>query len=245
MDGSIIRPRRTAHYSPLLHNVVLALGVAFLDIPVEVREQLGIAFSKRAKDLLEEEAETAMLSTVSGVLLLGSYHASVARHNLGFIYSGIGLRLVQALGLGTNCNYWVTNGSISEETKQSRYNMYYCAYILDKCWSTYVGRSAALPLADYGVPVPTPDADEDEMVWHPIIHTPRSESFDPKVGQAALDLSDAIATASAEPVKGWRSTTFVWTIKLSIVAERVLGTVYSTHFNTKSKNVRHIVSELE
>ncbi|GMK56845.1 hypothetical protein CspeluHIS016_0306850 [Cutaneotrichosporon spelunceum] len=245
VDGTIIRARRTAHYSPLLHNVILALGVAFLEIPVNVREQLGIAFSKRAKDLLEEEAETAMISTVSGVLLLGSYHASVARHNLGFMYSGIGLRLVQALGLGTNCNYWVTNGSITEETKQSRYNMWYCAYILDKCWSTYVGRSAALPLAQHDIPVPTPDAEEDELIWHPIIHTPRSETFDPEVGQDALDLSDAIATANAEPVKGWRSTTFVWMIKLSIIAERVLSTVYSINFNIRSSNVRHVVSELD
>lgn len=61
-----------------------------------MREQLGIAFSKRAKDLLEEEAEAPMLSTISGLMLLGTYHASVARQNLGFIYAGIGLRLVQA-----------------------------------------------------------------------------------------------------------------------------------------------------
>lgn len=142
-EGSVIRARRTAYYSPLLHNILLAIGVSFLEIEAGVRDQLGIAFSKRAKDLLEEEAESPMLSTISGLLLLGTYHASVARQNLGFIYAGIGLRLVQAcrwcltlltaVGLGTNCSYWVNNGSITEETRQSRYSLFYSSYILDKC----------------------------------------------------------------------------------------------------------------
>lgn len=36
------------------------------------------------------------------------------------------------MGLGTNCTYWVNNGSITEETRQARYNLFYAAYILDK-----------------------------------------------------------------------------------------------------------------
>lgn len=80
----------------MLHNIILAVGVSFLEIDPGIRDQLGIAFSKRAKDLLEEEAESPMLSTISGLMLLGTYHVSVARQNLGFVYAGIGLRLVQA-----------------------------------------------------------------------------------------------------------------------------------------------------
>jgi hypothetical protein len=131
VPGSNIRARRTAYYSPLLHNAVLAIGVAYLDLPGDVRDHLGIAFAKRAKDLVDDETEMTMLSTVGGGLLVGTYYASVARHNFGFVHSGIGLRLVQALGLGTNCSYCVANGSISKETMQARHNMFYTAYILD------------------------------------------------------------------------------------------------------------------
>lgn len=110
-------------------------------------------------------------------------------------------------------------------------------------WSTYVGRGASLSIANHDISVPDPDPEEDNIMWQPIIHTPRGE-FDAH-NQAAIDLSDAIATANAEPVKGWRSTTWVYTCKLSIIAERVLGTVYSMGFSTASTNVRHIVSELD
>lgn len=145
VGGTVIRPRQSANYSPMLHNIILAIGVAFLQIDPLVRDRLRVAFSRRAKDLFEDEVESAMLSTISGVLLLGSYHAIVARQNLGFVYAGVGFRLVQArelgtvqkiadnaVGLGTSCSYWVNNGSISDETRQYRYKMFYSAYILDK-----------------------------------------------------------------------------------------------------------------
>lgn len=99
VDGTVIRPRQSAYYSPMLHNIVLAIGVSLLQIDPQVRERLRTAFSRRAKDLFEDEVESAMLSTVSGVLLLGTYHAIVARQNLGFVYAGVGFRLVQACEL--------------------------------------------------------------------------------------------------------------------------------------------------
>lgn len=80
----------------MLHNILLAMGVGFLNVEKKVREQLALAFGARAKALLEEETEQAMLSTVSGVLLLATFHASLSRHSLGFIYTGVGMRLIQA-----------------------------------------------------------------------------------------------------------------------------------------------------
>lgn len=96
VEGTIIHARRTAYYSPMLHNVVLSVGVLMLPIERGVRAQLGLAFARRAKDLIEEESEAPMMSTVSALMLLGTYHAATGRQNLGFLYSGMGLRLVQA-----------------------------------------------------------------------------------------------------------------------------------------------------
>ncbi|KAL1407380.1 hypothetical protein Q8F55_006802 [Vanrija albida] len=288
-EGTIIRPRRTPYYSPMLHNILLAMGVGFLNVDKKVREQLAVAFGARAKALLEEETESAMLSTVSGVLLLATYHASLSRHSLGFIYTGVGMRLIQALGMGASCAAWVANGTISEETMQHRYNLFYASYILDKFWSTYVGRPASLKWADHDIPLPAPDAREDEVLFYPVVHphSPQqqhdaqhsmahiqsfeafaaqhgagtgSEGFLPRVSQQSLDLSQEITTQSSQarfqshftpppnfgsPVKGWRSTTWHWLVKLCIIVERVIGTVYSSGFTTASPSVQRAISDID
>lgn len=118
-----------------------------------------------------------------------------------------------------------------------RYQVFGTAYIQDKwvcvclcdvdprLWSTYVGRSASLLASMHSsVQVPDPVPEDDDLPWVPA--TPHLESsFTPGIGQAALDLSEYIAAIDSEPVKGWRSTAWVFTYRLAMVTERVLGTV--------------------
>lgn len=102
--------QRTAFYSPLLHNVLLALGSKLSadprirsdnwrvdlanqpvqPVPVELR---GLAFANRAQQILLEEMTRPMLSSVIGSMLLGTFHQMDARGSLGWIYEGIGTRL--------------------------------------------------------------------------------------------------------------------------------------------------------
>lgn len=96
-------------------------------------------------------------------------------------------------------------------------------------------------LCNHDIPVPAPDAEEDEVLWHPIMETKVTYSFDP----ITKDLVANMSALPRQPVKGWRSTTWVWMCKLCIITERVLSTVYSTSFDTRSNNIRHMVSELE
>lgn len=42
------------------------------------------------------------------------------------------------VGLGTNCSFWVRNGSITEDQQMGRYHLFYAAYVLDK-WVVLVG----------------------------------------------------------------------------------------------------------
>jgi hypothetical protein len=84
-----------------------------------------------------------------------------------------------------------------------------------------------MTLSNYDIPVPEPDAEEDDILWHPTLQVP------------------LLGSETCEPIKGWRSTTWAWTCRLAIIAERVLGTIYSIGFNTASANVRHVVSDLD
>ena len=86
----------TAHYSPLLHYAILAIGVMYLsrdDYPD--RDLVSATLARKAIITFEEEIELAKTSAVVGLLLLGSHHAGHGRQNLGYIYSGTGLRLTR------------------------------------------------------------------------------------------------------------------------------------------------------
>lgn len=77
-------PIRTSYYSTLLHNALLSLAVSYSDDPRLTESDAGLKFAARAKEAIEDEAERPMLSTVQGLMLLGSYHSGNARHGLGW-----------------------------------------------------------------------------------------------------------------------------------------------------------------
>lgn len=87
--------KRTADYSPLLHMAILSIGVVYTDRDSTERETLSLQFARSARPLFEDEIELAQLSSVVGLMLLGSSHAGHARQGLGYIYTGIGLRLTR------------------------------------------------------------------------------------------------------------------------------------------------------
>nr|XP_018267202.1 uncharacterized protein I303_01187 [Kwoniella dejecticola CBS 10117]OBR89360.1 hypothetical protein I303_01187 [Kwoniella dejecticola CBS 10117] len=210
---------RTAYYSPLLHYSILALGLTLLPNHIlSNRRELSDRMISRAKSLMEVEVQQPMLSTVTGLMMLGSCHSCSGRHTMGYIYAGIALRLVQALGLGINCSRWVENGSIEPATRKARDHVFYISYIQDKLWSFYVGRGVSLSMSNNETPLPSIDEEEDELPWS--------------------------IPNNAEPMKSWISTTFVFTCKLFQLAEKVLNTVYSLRLNTSSDKVQNSASEL-
>lgn len=80
--------RKTPHYSPMLHNAILSVGLAYSDdIRLRsrtVREQ----FAKKAKEYVEVECHRPTLSTVQALAVLSSYHSGFAEQGLGFMYIG-------------------------------------------------------------------------------------------------------------------------------------------------------------
>lgn len=95
-DTVVKQNLRTAYYSPLMHFAILAIGVMYLENQsYSDREVISDSFAKKAATYFDEEIETAKLSGVIGLMLLGTHHAGHARQSLGYIYAGAGMRLTR------------------------------------------------------------------------------------------------------------------------------------------------------
>jgi hypothetical protein len=83
---------KTSHYSPLLHNAILAIALAFNDEPYLRSSSTRRLFAKQAKSFLDREGEQPSIAAVQGLAHLASYHSLAAEHNLGWLYIGMALR---------------------------------------------------------------------------------------------------------------------------------------------------------
>lgn len=91
---------RTTHYSPLLHNVILALAV--LNSPETIPADHGdpkavmSVLASHATGMIETEMLRPMTTTARGLMLLGSYQFHNLNRHLGWCYAGMGVRIAQA-----------------------------------------------------------------------------------------------------------------------------------------------------
>ncbi|EDR01153.1 uncharacterized protein LACBIDRAFT_312485 [Laccaria bicolor S238N-H82] len=195
-------PPKTPHYSPMLHNALVALGTAFLDDP-NIRDlKSRRCFADTAKCYLEVECQKPQLSVVHALDFLAAFHASQGDQTLGFLYFGMSARMGQALGLGVDCSDWVKLGLIDETERLDRNWAHWTTFSQDVCWSLYVGRDFCVtsPL-NSSVPVPFVDTDLDEMPWS---HPP----------------------AGIPPQANNISKTFAVTCELLMIARRIMDVVF-------------------
>ncbi|KAF9260696.1 hypothetical protein L218DRAFT_1079168 [Marasmius fiardii PR-910] len=219
-------PCRTSFYSPMLHNAILSMAANFCDDRLG-NEDRGKPFATRAIESIGIEGERPMLSTVSALMLLGSYHSGNAKQTLGYMYAGMGLRMCQTLGLGIDCS---TSNLISPLLKRERDRTFYMAYIQDKLWGAYVGRSASMILSDHETPLPMVDDQQDKAPWIPV--------------EQAKEISALSTPGTCAFPPSWASTNFLWTCKLAVLSERVTETVYSLHANLFSTRTQDTISTL-
>ncbi|KAI0056567.1 hypothetical protein BV25DRAFT_1920908 [Artomyces pyxidatus] len=158
----------TAHYSPLLHNALMAVGSAFSDDPGVRNEAARRKYADKARDCLEVECERPKLSAVIGLSILANYHSSQGSPTLGYMYFGISARLSQALGLALDCSPWVRAGLITEPGMLDRNWVFWTTFCQDTTWSLYVGRDFCVSsLSDvHRIPVPFVDTKFDQIPWH-------------------------------------------------------------------------------
>jgi hypothetical protein len=89
-------PIKTPHYSPMLHNAILAIGLCYCDESHLRTPALRKVFVTEAKKHLETEGMNPSVATVQALAHLASGHSVDAEHNLGWLYIGMALRCALA-----------------------------------------------------------------------------------------------------------------------------------------------------
>jgi hypothetical protein len=81
-------PPKTTHYSPMLHNALIAVATAFSDDPRIRDHKSRQYFASTAKSFIEAECQEPNISVVHALSFLGSYHSSLGEQTLGYLYFG-------------------------------------------------------------------------------------------------------------------------------------------------------------
>lgn len=80
---------RFTHYSPFLHNIMLAIALMWAD-EEDLRETSTRAvFANKAESYLAVEIARPTLATVQGLALKSSYHSTLGDHTGGWAYFGM------------------------------------------------------------------------------------------------------------------------------------------------------------
>ena len=173
------QPRSTVYCSPLLVNVLLALGCHFTSVagafavPGDSRTK-GDHFFAEAKRLIVENDEYAKprLTTVQALALMSVREAGCGREANGWVYSGMSFRMAQDIGLNLDLGGGSKDkGSLDEQEVDARRITFWGCFLFDKCWSNYLGRMPQLPRNTYNVPKYDVFPDEDAEMWSPYTDT--------------------------------------------------------------------------
>nr|XP_019045924.1 hypothetical protein I302_06315 [Kwoniella bestiolae CBS 10118]OCF24854.1 hypothetical protein I302_06315 [Kwoniella bestiolae CBS 10118] len=214
---------KTPHYSPMLHNAILAIGLGMSDDPYLRASETRKSFAKKAKDYIDYEGMNPTVATVQAFAHLASYHSLAAEHNLGWLYIGQALRTGVALGLNMDDTRLLRKGNVTSVQARERNVTFWTTFIQEGLWAPYIGRPLSLP--DFTAQPPTVDEELDQLVWQP---------EDPPTG---ID-----CTLKAQP--GMLSTTFCHTVKLMKIGERIMNTLYGIKADMSTLIRTGVISEI-
>ncbi|KAJ7081330.1 hypothetical protein B0H15DRAFT_467886 [Mycena belliarum] len=162
-------PPRTPHYSPMLHNSLLAVSATFSDNPYIRDSKTRQYFINVALDFLQAKCRKPDLSAVPAFAFLGTYYADNGDRILSDLFYGMSSRISMALGLGVDSAAWVNSGVMTRDESLARNWAYWTAFSEDVCSALYFGREFCGAGPRQGIPMPFVDEESDQIPWS---HTP-------------------------------------------------------------------------
>lgn len=160
------------YYSRFLLNAIFASGSKFSD-RVELRDDpslpqtAGNRFLRRCQELLYVDSllEQSSISTVVGLLHLGSAYIARGQMSKSWIYTGLAIRMCFDLGLHLD----IQTPDLNPEDVEIRRRAFWAAFITDKLQCLYLGRPVAIQLRDSQVSTELLDMTEELESWSPYV----------------------------------------------------------------------------
>ncbi|KAK7042501.1 Zn(2)-C6 fungal-type domain-containing protein [Favolaschia claudopus] len=159
-------PPRTPHYSPMLHNALLALCAVFSDEPHLRDPRTRQHFVLAAQARMFEEIKRPNLSIVLALEFIGSFYAADKDDQIqAELFFGMSIRMSMTLGLGLDSTPWVKAGLITHDEMVGRNCAHWNIFSLDVCWALLFGREFGGP-PHRDTPMPFVDEELDQEPWY-------------------------------------------------------------------------------
>jgi hypothetical protein len=95
-DKPVITGPKTVHYTPMLHNAILSVALAYSDDPLLSKSSTRAKFVEKAKSTLEMECSRPSLACVQALAYIASFYSGEGEQTLGFLFFGMSIRMSQA-----------------------------------------------------------------------------------------------------------------------------------------------------
>lgn len=139
------------NYSPLLHNIILAIGLAFSD-----EEHLRVLSTRRkfaaeGEKHVDRECSHPCVATVQALAIRSSFASTMGDYSLGWVHHGLANRLCYArktgscspltlVGLHVNTEALVARGKLNREDAVQRNVTFWSCFCQEGMWGFYIGR---------------------------------------------------------------------------------------------------------
>ncbi|KIX10681.1 uncharacterized protein Z518_01765 [Rhinocladiella mackenziei CBS 650.93] len=176
-------------------------------------------FYQRFKTLLVDEMERSSVATVVALLFMGTSLVCRGHQTAGWLYCGIGYRMVIDLGLHLDSSQMVPSETLSNTNSNAltaqelemRRRVFWTAYVLDKFQSLFLGRPAALPTTGVEPRQIFLDTFEEKELW--------TSYNDPKRPKSSSD--------SFSPWPSYTMANFKALIRLAELSSDIVRTLYA------------------
>jgi hypothetical protein len=128
------------NYSPLLHNLCLALGLAFSDEEHLRALSTRRVFATEGAKHIDRECANPCVATVQALAIRSSFASTMGDYSLGWVNHGLANRLCYALGLHVNTLPLVSRGRLNQEAMVQRNVTFWSCFCQEGMWGIYIGR---------------------------------------------------------------------------------------------------------
>ncbi|KAJ7178066.1 hypothetical protein C8R46DRAFT_669176 [Mycena filopes] len=163
VSASDPRPR-TPHYSPMLHNAILALSVIFSDDPYIRDPKIKLHFADAAKACLEAECRRPDLALAQALALIGTLYGDLGDRIYGDLFFGMSDRISTALGLNIDSSASANSGLMTRDEELGRGWAYWSWVSVDICLAACYGRDCSVGRRT--ISMPFVDSEYDQIPWH-------------------------------------------------------------------------------